>query len=130
VRAVTLKTREKSNQQSSRRGRPQVAGLRVSRSLKLGETLDVWRAPAWNVKRGSLALRSRCSRASVSPEQLVAVLHTDNDGRYDYTATRSMDRTLRFAYPGSPLILPDAGGKLVELQVPVKAVADIPHDAH
>ena len=41
--------------------------------------------------RGSRARRSRCSsRSAVSPEQLVAVLHTDSDGRYGYTATGSI----------------------------------------
>ena len=36
------------------------------------------------------------------------MLHTDGDGRYSYTATGSTNRTLRFAYAGSPLILPAA----------------------
>jgi hypothetical protein len=46
------------------------------------------------------------SSSPISPEQLVAVLQTDGDGRYSYTATGSTDRTLRFAYAGSPLTLP------------------------
>jgi hypothetical protein len=46
------------------------------------------------------------SSSPISPEQLVAVLETDGDGRYRYTATGSTDRTLRFAYAGSPLVLP------------------------
>jgi hypothetical protein len=46
------------------------------------------------------------SSSPISPEQLVAVLQTDGDGRYRYTATGSTDRTLRFAYAGSPLVLP------------------------
>jgi hypothetical protein len=46
------------------------------------------------------------ARSQTSPEQLVAVLHTDADGRYGYTATGSASRTLRFAYAGTSLILP------------------------
>jgi hypothetical protein len=46
------------------------------------------------------------SSSPISPEQLVAVLQTDGGGRYRYTATGSTNRTLRFAYAGSPLILP------------------------
>src|SRR4051794_17990145 len=46
------------------------------------------------------------SSSPISPEQLVAVLQTDGNGQYRYTATGSTDRTLRFAYAGSPLILP------------------------
>ncbi len=46
------------------------------------------------------------SSSPISPEQLVAVLQTDRDGRYRYTAGASTSRTLRFAYAGSPLVLP------------------------
>ena len=49
-------------------------------------------------------------------EQLVGVLRTDENGSYAYTASGSASRTLRFFYPGSPLILP-AGSK-VALRVP------------
>jgi hypothetical protein len=41
-----------------------------------------------------------------SAEQLVAVLRTDGAGRFGYLATASSSRTLRFAYAGSPVILP------------------------
>ena len=41
-----------------------------------------------------------------SAEQLVGVVQTDASGAYTYTATGSASRTLRFAYAGSPLILP------------------------
>ena len=40
------------------------------------------------------------------PEQLVAVLQTDAEGRYHYTAAGTTSRTLRFAYAGSPVVLP------------------------
>jgi hypothetical protein len=56
------------------------------------------------------------SRSDISPEQLVAVLHTDAAGDYTYTATGSTSRVLRFAYPGSPLIVPAQSE--VRLQVP------------
>ncbi|HET6867166.1 MAG TPA: carboxypeptidase-like regulatory domain-containing protein [Solirubrobacteraceae bacterium] len=39
-------------------------------------------------------------------EQLVGDVHTDASGAYTYTAAGSVSRTLRFAYAGSPLILP------------------------
>ena len=56
------------------------------------------------------------SRSLTSPEQLVAVIQTDAQGRYRYTATGTMSRTLRFAYAGSPLILPAQAE--VNLRVP------------
>jgi hypothetical protein len=40
------------------------------------------------------------------PEQLVGDVHTDASGAYTYTAGGSTTRTLRFAYAGSPVILP------------------------
>jgi hypothetical protein len=46
------------------------------------------------------------SSSAVSAEQLVAVLRTDAAGRYRYGAAGSTSRTLRFAYAGSPLVLP------------------------
>jgi hypothetical protein len=42
-------------------------------------------------------------------EQLVGDVHTDAAGAYTYTAAGSASRTLRFAYAGSPLILPTQG---------------------
>jgi len=48
------------------------------------------------------------SSSAVSPEQLVAVMSTDAAGRYRYRAAGSTNRTLRFVYAGSPLILPAA----------------------
>lgn len=50
------------------------------------------------------------------PDQLVAVLHTDANGRYTYTAAGSSSRTLRFVYAGSALILP--AERDVKLRVP------------
>lgn len=38
--------------------------------------------------------------------QRVTTLHADGDGRYGYTTTGAMSRTLRFAYPGTARILP------------------------
>ena len=46
------------------------------------------------------------ARSVTSAEQPEAVLHTDGDGRYAYTATASSSRTLRVVYAGSPGILP------------------------
>ena len=51
------------------------------------------------------------SSSPISPEQLVAVLQTDGDGRYRYTAAGSTNRTLRFAYAGSALVLPAADAR-------------------
>jgi hypothetical protein len=56
------------------------------------------------------------SRSATSAEQLVAVLHTDAEGHYRYTATGSASRILRFAYAGSALILPAQSE--VKLHVP------------
>jgi hypothetical protein len=46
------------------------------------------------------------SSSSVSPEQLLAVVQTDTEGRFRYRAAGSTSRRLRFAYAGSSLILP------------------------
>jgi hypothetical protein len=46
------------------------------------------------------------SRSNVSAEQAIAVVRTDAHGRYRYVATGTRNRTLRFAYAGSPLMLP------------------------
>ncbi len=46
------------------------------------------------------------SRGAASPEQLVGVLRTDGQGRYVYIARANATRTLRFVYPGTPLMLP------------------------
>ena len=56
------------------------------------------------------------SSSAVSPEQLVAVLQTDHQGRFRYRAAGSTSRTLRFAYAGSPLILP--AERAIEMSVP------------
>lgn len=56
------------------------------------------------------------SATRTTPEQLVGVLQTDQEGRYRYTATGSSSRTLRFAYAGTPLILPTE--RKVKLRVP------------
>jgi hypothetical protein len=46
------------------------------------------------------------SSSVISPEQLVAVLHTDGDGQFRYTAMAGTSRRLRFSHPGTPLVLP------------------------
>ncbi len=46
------------------------------------------------------------SRTSPAGEQLVATVATDARGRFTYTARAISTRTLRFAYSGSPTILP------------------------
>lgn len=56
------------------------------------------------------------ARSDVAPEQLVAVVHTDPTGGFTYVATGSTSRVLRFAYAGSPLIVPAQAE--VRLQVP------------
>ncbi len=42
----------------------------------------------------------------LGPEQLVGVVQTDAEGRYRYTAAGTSNRTLRFVYAGSSVILP------------------------
>jgi hypothetical protein len=56
------------------------------------------------------------SSSSVSPEQLVAVQQTGPDGRFRYDVTGSTSRTLRFAFPGSPLVLP--AEQAISMRVP------------
>jgi hypothetical protein len=56
------------------------------------------------------------SATRTTPEQLVGVLQTDQEGRYRYTAKGSSSRSLRFAYAGTPLILP--AERKVKLRVP------------
>lgn len=45
----------------------------------------------------------------IGPEQLVAEVATDGDGRYRYTAPGNTSRTLRFVYAGSATVLPAEG---------------------
>lgn len=66
------------------------------------------------------------SRSEASPEQLVAVLQTDAGGNYRYTATGTASRTLRFAYAGSPVILPAQ----TEVQLFVPAVSSLRVSRH
>ena len=56
-----------------------------------------------------------------SPEQLVGVVQTDVDGRYRYMAAGSVNRTLRFAYAGSSVVLPAQS----QLTVTVPAAVDL-----
>jgi hypothetical protein len=56
------------------------------------------------------------SSSSVSPEQVIAVLQTGTDGRFRYAVTAGTSRTLRFAFPGSPLVLP--AERAISLSVP------------
>ena len=87
--------------------RRRVTELRTAAGVRFGQRVNVTGRLANRDGQGIAGAEIQVlSRSSVSPEQLVAVLHTDSDGRYGYTATGSMDRTLRFAYAGSPLILP------------------------
>ncbi|MGH2825311.1 MAG: hypothetical protein ACRDLY_20295 [Thermoleophilaceae bacterium] len=46
------------------------------------------------------------SRSGSMPEELVGIVRTDKRGRYAYRAVANSSRTLRFAYQGTPLILP------------------------
>jgi hypothetical protein len=46
------------------------------------------------------------SQTSPGDEQLAGTLSTDARGRFAYTARATSTRTLRFAHPGSPTILP------------------------
>ncbi|MEA2361315.1 MAG: hypothetical protein QOD71_460 [Thermoleophilaceae bacterium] len=46
------------------------------------------------------------SRPQGGSEELVGVVRTAADGRYRYTLRADRNRTLRVAYPGTPLILP------------------------
>jgi hypothetical protein len=46
------------------------------------------------------------SRSPVAPEQQVDVLRTDSEGKYRYAAPGSSNRTVRFAFAGSSLVLP------------------------
>jgi hypothetical protein len=58
------------------------------------------------------------SSSSVSPEQLIAVVPTDAEGRFRYRAPGSTSRILRFAYAGSPLILP--AERAIAMSVPAR----------
>jgi hypothetical protein len=56
------------------------------------------------------------SRSGALPEQLLAVLESDQSGHYRYTAGAGVSRTLRFAYAGSSVIL--AAQSEVRLAIP------------
>ena len=46
------------------------------------------------------------SRSTLVPERLEAVIRTDTEGNYAYTAGPGSTRTFRIAYPGTPVTLP------------------------
>ena len=105
-----------------RQVRRRVTELRTAAGVRFGQRVKVIGRLANRDGQGIAGAEIQVlSRSSVSPEQLVAVLHTDSDGRYGYTATGSMDRTLRFAYAGSPLILPTQS----EVRLGVPAVSSL-----
>ena len=56
------------------------------------------------------------SASPIDAEQLVAVLHTDGEGRFRYVAAGSTNRTLRFVYAGSALVLPAQAA--IKMRVP------------
>jgi 5-hydroxyisourate hydrolase-like protein (transthyretin family) len=59
------------------------------------------------------------SASATSPEQLVAALQTDGNGRLRYRAAGTTSRTLRFVYAGSPLVL--AADRAIEMSVPARS---------
>jgi hypothetical protein len=65
------------------------------------------------------------SASSVSPEQLIAVVPTDAEGRFRYTAAGSASRTLRLAYAGSPLVLP--AQQAITMSVPALTSLRVDH---
>jgi hypothetical protein len=65
------------------------------------------------------------SSSIVSAEEVVAVLQTDGTGRYHYATTASSDRTFRFVYGGSPLVLPVQ--TTVDLRVPAVSSLSVDH---
>src|SRR5581483_9950259 len=91
----------------SRRVSRQVTVLRPSTTASFGRRVRVQGRLTNRDGQGIAGAEVQVlSRSDASPEQLVAVLHTDASGRYTYIAAASASRTLRFAYGGSALILP------------------------
>jgi hypothetical protein len=64
------------------------------------------------------------STTPLAPEQLEGVVQTDGEGRYRYPAAGTMNRTLRFVYAGSPVVLPAAD----QLSMTVPAAATLTVD--
>src|SRR3954454_22275734 len=90
-----------------RQVRPRVTELRSATRVQFGQRVKIIGRLANRDGQGIAGAEIQVlSRSPVSAEQLVAVLRTDGAGGYSYTATGSMDRTLCFAYGGSPLMLP------------------------
>jgi hypothetical protein len=65
------------------------------------------------------------ARSATSAEQPEALLHTDGEGRYSYTATASMSRSLRLVYAGSSAVLPAQAE--VRLLVPAGSSLGVNH---
>lgn len=100
-----------------RRVRRRVTVLRPAARVQFGRRVRIAGRLANRDGQGIAGAEVRVyARSGVAPEQLVAVLQTDRDGRYRYTAAGGMSRRLVFAYPGSPLIL--AAQREVTLAVP------------
>jgi hypothetical protein len=65
------------------------------------------------------------ARSATSAEQHEALLHTDGEGRYSYTAAASQSRALRLVYAGSSAILPAQAE--VRLLVPAASSLGVDH---
>jgi hypothetical protein len=99
------------------RVRRHVTAVEPRARVAFGKTLQVSGQLANRDGQGIAGAEVRVfSSSSTTPQQLVAVLQTDGNGRYAYTATATTSRTLHFAFAGSPLILPVASD--VQLLVP------------
>lgn len=100
-----------------RQVRKRVTELRPAAGVRFGRRVTVSGRLANRDSQGIAGAEIRVlSRSPVSPEELVGVVQTDAEGNYRYTATGSTNRTLRFAYAGSPVVLPSQSE--VRLNVP------------
>lgn len=100
-----------------RKIRTRVTELRPAAGVRFGRRVTVSGRLANRDGQGIAGAEIRVlSRSPVSPDELVGVVQTDAEGNYRYTATGSTNRTLRFAYAGSPVVLPSLSE--VRLNVP------------
>jgi hypothetical protein len=100
-----------------RRVRRPVTIRRPSARVQLGQRIAIRGRLANNRGHGvGGATIQVFSRSTINAETLAAVVRSDAQGRFAYTATGTMSRTLRFVFGGSPLLLP--AQREVRLRVP------------
>lgn len=117
VKTVRQVVRKNGRRRVTRR---RVTELRRSGIVRLGERTQIAGQLANRDGQGITGAEVQVlETSSAAAEHLVGTVTTDSAGKFTYTATGTTTRTLRFAYGGSPIVLP-ADAK-VDLKTPAES---------